>query len=82
MNLIREPDAGNPPVRFDERRVETEHGVDTQAPATERAGNRYAPLTHRATLRLYRVAAAFLPASLSRSNMLSVNILSRIGETP
>ena len=24
--LVREPDAGNPPVRFDEREVETEHG--------------------------------------------------------
>ena len=23
-NLVREPDAGNPPVRFDEREVETE----------------------------------------------------------
>jgi hypothetical protein len=27
MNLAREPDAGNPPVRFDEREVETEHGM-------------------------------------------------------
>ena len=27
MNLVREPDAGNPPVRFDEREVETEHGL-------------------------------------------------------
>ena len=25
--LLREPDAGNPPVRFDEREVETEHGM-------------------------------------------------------
>ncbi len=25
MNLLREPDAGNPHVRFDERDVETEH---------------------------------------------------------
>jgi hypothetical protein len=24
--LVRAPDAGNPPVRFDEREVETEHG--------------------------------------------------------
>jgi hypothetical protein len=24
--LVREPDAGNPPVRFDERGVETEQG--------------------------------------------------------
>jgi hypothetical protein len=42
MNLLREPDAGNPPVRFDERDVETEHGADIKAPATERAGNGYA----------------------------------------
>lgn len=27
MNLVREPDAGKPPVRFDEREVETEHGM-------------------------------------------------------
>src|SRR5271169_566488 len=27
MNLVREPDAVNPPVRFDEREVETEHGM-------------------------------------------------------
>ena len=25
MILVREPDAGNPPVRFDEREVETAH---------------------------------------------------------
>ncbi len=29
MNLLREPDAGNPPVRFDERDVETEHSGAT-----------------------------------------------------
>ena len=38
--LVREPDAGNPPVRFDEREVETEHGEASEAPADERAGNR------------------------------------------
>jgi hypothetical protein len=37
--LVREPDAGNPPVRFDEREVETEHGEANEAPADERAGN-------------------------------------------
>jgi hypothetical protein len=26
-NLVREPDARNPPIRFDEREVETEHGM-------------------------------------------------------
>lgn len=33
MTLVREPYAGKPQVRFDEREVETEHGLDTQAPA-------------------------------------------------
>jgi hypothetical protein len=37
-SLLREPDAANPHVRFDEREVETEQGRDTEAPATERAG--------------------------------------------
>ncbi len=40
MNLVREPDAGNPHVRFDEREVETEQGKAGEAPATERVGNR------------------------------------------
>ncbi len=40
MNLVREPDAGNPHVRFDEREVETEYGIASEAPATERVGNR------------------------------------------
>jgi hypothetical protein len=29
MNLVREPDGGNPQVRFDERAVQTEHGEPT-----------------------------------------------------
>ncbi len=37
-NLIREPDAGDPHVRFDEREVETEYGAASEAPANERAG--------------------------------------------
>ena len=37
--LVREPDAGDPPVRLDEREVETEHGRTREAPANERAGN-------------------------------------------
>lgn len=40
--LVREPDAGNPHVRFAERAVKTEHGEDRRAPANERAGNSYA----------------------------------------
>jgi hypothetical protein len=35
--LFREPDAGNPPVWFDERGVETEHGSAIEAQANERA---------------------------------------------
>jgi hypothetical protein len=38
--LVRKPDAGNPHVRFDEREVETEYGEASEAPATERVGNR------------------------------------------
>jgi hypothetical protein len=40
MNLLREPDAGDLHVRFDEREVETEHGQAREAPANERAGQR------------------------------------------
>ena len=40
VNLLREPDAGDPHVRFDERDVETEHGTAREAPANERAGKR------------------------------------------
>ncbi len=46
MKPIGEPDAANPQVRargkasaFDERAMETEHGLDTEAPPTERGGN-------------------------------------------
>ena len=59
MNLVREPDAGNPPVRFDEREVETEHGMRL---LRHRRGNPETEvcrsLNHRATSRLYRSAAA------------------------
>ena len=37
--LVREPCAGNPHARFDERGVETGHGAAIEAPADERAGN-------------------------------------------
>ena len=39
-SLVREPDAGDLHVRFDERDVETEYGSANEAPADERAGNR------------------------------------------
>jgi hypothetical protein len=52
--LVREPDAGKLPVRFDEREVETEHGRRLMRhrrgnPDTEVSRS----LTHRATSRLY-----------------------------
>ena len=40
VSLLREPDAANPQVRFDERGVETEHGGASEAPTDERVGNR------------------------------------------
>ena len=54
MNLVREPDAGNPPVRFDEREVETEHGMRLLRHRPGKPRNRLCrSLTHRATSRLY-----------------------------
>jgi hypothetical protein len=52
--LVRKPDAGKPPVRFDEREVETEHGMRLLRhargnPDTELCRR----LPHRATSRLY-----------------------------
>ena len=45
-SLVRKPGAGKLHARFDERDVKTEHGEASEAPATERAGNRYAePIT-------------------------------------
>ena len=37
--MVREPDAGKPPVRFDKRDVEPEQGMAREAPANEKAGN-------------------------------------------
>jgi len=53
VSLLREPDAVVPPVRFDERDVETEHGEASEALADERAGTDRPRLNHRATSRLY-----------------------------
>ena len=46
--LVREPDAGNPPVRFDERGVEAEYGHPTMPPR------------HTSTLLLILAASPFL----------------------
>jgi hypothetical protein len=40
VSLLREPDAANPHVRFDERGVKTEHGTTSEAPTDERVGQR------------------------------------------
>jgi hypothetical protein len=40
VSLLREPDAANPHVRFDERGVERKHGGTSEAPTDERVGNR------------------------------------------
>jgi hypothetical protein len=52
-NLVGEPDAANPHVRFDEREVETEHGGilghrQTKGPATRKATTK--PPRHSSTL--------------------------------
>src|SRR5438132_12115881 len=54
--LLREPDAGNPPVRFDERDVETKQGGILRHRPSERPGNRYArptPPRHVSTLPIF-----------------------------
>jgi hypothetical protein len=40
VRLLREPDAANPHVRFDERGVEPEAWGASEAPTDERVGNR------------------------------------------
>ena len=42
MKPVGEPDALIGHVRFEEREVETGHGQASEAPAAERAGNRWA----------------------------------------
>jgi len=39
VSLLREPDAANPHVRFDERGVKTEACGASEAPTDERVGN-------------------------------------------
>jgi hypothetical protein len=58
---VGEPDAGNPPVRFDEREVETEHGMRLLRHRQGKPRNRICRnLPHRATSRLYPFLAPFL----------------------
>ena len=66
MNFVREPDAGNPPVRFDEREVKTEHGRRLLRhkrgnPETEVIRS----LNHRVTSRLYLLPSIFVPLTTS-----------------
>jgi hypothetical protein len=53
MTLVGEPDAGDPPVRFDEREVETKHGGILWHRQPKGPATRMAHLHHRATSRLY-----------------------------
>jgi hypothetical protein len=53
MTLVGEPDAGDPPVRFDEREVETEQGGIVWHRQPKGPATRMAPLNRRATSRLY-----------------------------
>jgi len=64
MNLsVREPDAANPHVRFDERGVETEQGWILWHRQPKGPATRMANLTHRATPRLYQ----FSPLRVERA---------------
>jgi hypothetical protein len=61
--LVREPDAGNPPVRFDEREVETEQGGIVWHRQPKGTETRMVHLNRRATSRLY-----WLPSPTYRGN--------------
>src|ERR1019366_9011296 len=56
-NPVGEPDAGNPPVRFDEREVETEQGGIVGHRQPKGPPTRMAHLTRRATSRLSLIVA-------------------------
>ncbi|MDZ4853894.1 MAG: hypothetical protein SGJ26_03365, partial [Nitrospirota bacterium] len=54
VTLVREPDAGKPHVRFDERDVETGLAALLRHRQPKGPVTGEAPPTHRATSRLYR----------------------------
>ena len=58
MNLVREPDTGNPSVRFDERRLETEPRRGVRHRHCESRRQQLPPFAyrHRASRRLYNCA--------------------------
>src|SRR5262249_47514671 len=60
--LVREPDAGNLHVRFDERDVETESRLNHKGPARQKRRKQICSPSHRrATSRLYLTAAEKRP---------------------
>jgi hypothetical protein len=61
--LVREPDAVTPPVRFDERAVETEHGGILWHRPPKGPATRMVHLHHRATARLYPCRWPFFTTS-------------------
>jgi len=59
-SLIREPDAGDLLVRFDERDVETESGLNNKAPPDERGGQQICSPTATRHIRLYHLRRSFV----------------------
>ena len=76
--LVREPDAGNPPVRFDERDVETELRRGYSGTA-RRKGRQQTNRTycHRATSRLYRRNRTFEARSQQKATPCRLPGMSR-----
>ncbi|HKI31997.1 MAG TPA: hypothetical protein VKA46_09015, partial [Gemmataceae bacterium] len=74
------PDAGNPPVRFDEREVETGHGVILGHRQPKGPATRKAPLNYRATSRLY-IRPLWVAALMLRRYTSTVNTPAAPGVT-
>ncbi len=73
--LVREPDAGNPPVRFDEREVETEHGGIIWHRQPKGPATRMAHLNRRATSRLYSPGTAVRGGQVLRESPNRLNAM-------
>ena len=74
MRLVREPDAGDLHVRFDERRLERSHGVASRAPRNRKARQqRCHPYRHRASRRLYRFGTVVRAVASTGDNVNKQN---------
>jgi hypothetical protein len=78
---IREPDAREAHVWFDERDVKTERGRDNEAPATEKAGTDRPVPKHRLTSRLNPFFLIRPLQEESRCNTQSPCVVERIDQT-